>query len=207
MARHQTSENMLALFQEVIGASERAGAIVIVAFIEDALRDCILARLRSLGPEQERLLVDGRDAVLSDLYSKIILGHALGLYSEAVKQDLLVLKNIRNKFAHRVAIRTFKHGEVVALCNKLHFTAREAWSSGRPAQTDPKEQFHDAANSIMTGLNLMRKRPFRMPRVRTVSRTHLNYPLTDNSQRSGASRKKAPVRPSRGDPRRQQDQS
>lgn len=167
--REIATDDLLAIFREVSGVSERAAAIVIVAFIEDSLAQVIRRRLRPLTNREDEALFDGVQAPLNTLYAKIHFGYVLWLYGKAPRDDLLVIKNIRNKFAHETSARDFSHPEIVRLCSKLHYTSYEAFSSGKPEQTDAKEQFHDAANHLMTGLRFMLLPSFKMTKINHIS--------------------------------------
>jgi hypothetical protein len=178
------TDDLLAIFREVSGVSERAGAIVIVAFIEDSLSQVIRRRLRPLTNREDGALFDGVQAPLNTLYAKIHFGYLLWLYGKAQKDDLLVVKDVRNKFAHETSARDFSHSEIVRLCAKLHYTSYEASSQRKPEQTDAKEQFHDAANHLMTGLRLMLLPSFKIAKINHIS-SPLRYPKRRSNSPSG----------------------
>ncbi len=152
---HPATVQLMRVYREVFGASERAGAIVIVAFIDDLLLEAIFLRLRELNKSEQKDLVDGPRAPLSTLSAKIHFGYALFLYSAAVRDDMLILKNMRNKFAHSIAASDFNHEEVIKLCERLHFPSFAAQNSGQPEQTNLKQRFTDTAYFIMSGLRQM----------------------------------------------------
>lgn len=179
------TDDLLAIYREVSGVSERAGAIVIVAFIEDSLSQVIRRRLRPLTNREEEALFDGVQAPLNSLYAKIHFGCVLWLYGKAQREDLLVVKNIRNIFAHDTSARDFSHQKIVRLCSKLHYTSYEGFSSGKPEQTNAKEQFHDVANHLMTGLRFMLLPSFKMTKI-----SHISSPLRYPERASGSARVK-----------------
>src|SRR5450631_1501298 len=51
---------------------------------------------------------------LRDFSSKIVLGYALGRYEEEVANNLHIVKDIRNAFAHARTLLTFDHPTVKA---------------------------------------------------------------------------------------------
>jgi hypothetical protein len=177
------TDDLLAIYREVSGVSERAGAIVIVAFIEDSLAQVIRRRLRPLTNREEEALFEGVQAPLNTLYAKIHFGYLIWLYGKAQREDLLVVKNIRNIFAHDTSARDFRHPKIGRLCSKLHYTSYEAYCQGKPEQTDAKEQFHDAANHLMTGLRFMLSPSFKITKI-----NHISSPLRYPERASGSAR-------------------
>ncbi|QOG22244.1 MULTISPECIES: hypothetical protein [Bradyrhizobium] len=55
---------------------------------------------------------------LRDFSSKIALGYALGRYDEEIVENLSIVKNIRNAFAHARTLLTFDHPTVKAELGK-----------------------------------------------------------------------------------------
>jgi hypothetical protein len=155
----KTDSEVLAFYDEVFGASHRAGAIVIVAQVDTALRSAILGRLKELSPTEEGRLFSGAAAPLSSMHSKILVGYSLGLFSDAVREDLVVLKDIRNLFAHERDVRTFDHPEVVKLCDKLNFPhsvslVRRGLALGRPVDlSSAKGKFENTAMVVDLALS------------------------------------------------------
>ncbi len=116
-------ENLIDRLNEVYGASPRASAIVAVAQTEDALTRAIKTRFRPLTSAADALLFDKASAPLGTLFAKIHIGYALNLYSSAVREDLMTLKDVRNKFAHDMDVRDFGHPDIRLLCDKLNMPA------------------------------------------------------------------------------------
>lgn len=56
---------------------------------------------------------------LRDFSSKIVLGYALGRYNEEVANNLHIVKDIRNAFAHARTLLTFDHPTVKAALKKV----------------------------------------------------------------------------------------
>jgi hypothetical protein len=200
---HPSTMDLMVVYREVFGVSERAGAIVIVAFIEDILEKAILARLRPLTNSESSKLTEGVQAPLNTLYAKIQFGYALYLFSAAVRDGLMVLKDIRNRFAHRIHSQDFSDAEVVKLCNRLHFTAYAAAESGSAETNDAEERFDSAAHYIMSELRRMAEGAVSLSRITDVP-TQLNYPHRHRPNSPEASRKKVLVRPSRRNPSQDQ---
>ncbi len=116
----QIDPEYLAIIRELYGASPRAAAIVAGARVEDALATAISTRLIQLTSGDHAKIFKGASGPLSSFHAKIQIGFGLGLYSEAVRQDLTGLKAIRNAFAHEMSIRTFDNPNIGPLCGRLN---------------------------------------------------------------------------------------
>jgi hypothetical protein len=57
---------------------------------------------------------------LSDFASKIQVGYAMGLFGPKTKQDLGLIREIRNAFAHSLALISFDTKEIADVCHMLH---------------------------------------------------------------------------------------
>lgn len=49
------------------------------------------------------------------------MGHALALYDNGVRADLILLNRIRNRFAHKLDIHSFDHPDIAKLMHGLKF--------------------------------------------------------------------------------------
>jgi DNA-binding MltR family transcriptional regulator len=58
---------------------------------------------------------------------KIRLAYALGVYGPATRDDLEIMRNIRNLFAHDRGHLTFDDREASALCDQLKWIDRLSW--------------------------------------------------------------------------------
>ena len=62
-----------------------------------------------------------RPGAINGFYGKIILGHALGAYTKAFKDDLDRVRHIRDAFAHAKGEISFQTKEVADVC-QFHMT-------------------------------------------------------------------------------------
>lgn len=90
--------------------NDRAAAIMAGAFVEDAL-------CRAVGCK-------------SSFYSMIEGGFERGLYKDLVQNDLHVIRNIRNAFAHSIRPITFDAPEVIGEVGKLQFPSWNQMTGG-----------------------------------------------------------------------------
>jgi hypothetical protein len=90
--------------------NDRAAAIMAGAFVEDAL-------CRAVGRR-------------SPFYSMIEAGFDRGLYKGLVRNDLHVIRNVRNAFAHAIKPITFDTPEVIEEVGKLQFPTWNQMTGG-----------------------------------------------------------------------------
>lgn len=126
-------------FQE---ESERAAAVLGGAFLDDQLGELIG---RSLAEEEvvEDLL--GRTRPLSSFGARITAAQGLGLITPAEARDLDRVREIRNRFAHRVHGLSFEAPEIadrcrVFECNEERFAALDGFREAYP--TSPRDLFN-----------------------------------------------------------------
>jgi hypothetical protein len=157
---HQT-DDFSAVWKEIEEHPPRASAIISAAFVEDALRWAIEGYLvDGLSEEERRALFETEGAPLWSFHSKILLGHAIGIYGPAAKADLLTVKRIRNAFAHAPRSIDFATPEIISECTKLRY--REAVIAmderkitkvtGATMINGPKEIFRTTVQLIILGL-------------------------------------------------------
>jgi hypothetical protein len=105
--------------EEFYGESDRACGILLGAMVESALEGALASVLRpDLSNDLAQRLFDG-DGIIATFSAKINLGFALSLFGTKAKNDLELIKMMRNAFAHcRLPIK-FETPEVRAICEHL----------------------------------------------------------------------------------------
>jgi hypothetical protein len=104
--------------------SDRAAAIIAATVLEERLERKIRSRLRlshTVGDLTERLLKDvfRPSGPLGSFSIKIDFGYLTEIYNGIVRSELATIKDIRNKFAHRMDVQNFKSQGISGLCDKL----------------------------------------------------------------------------------------
>lgn len=95
-----TEEELAGFVAELQGNSDRALCVLLGTAIEDTLRAYIHRRLRpGLEADEVKLLFTG-DAPLATFSAKIRLGYAMGLYGPKTRDDLDLIRELRNACAH-----------------------------------------------------------------------------------------------------------
>jgi hypothetical protein len=158
MARIHPIYNWLPVMVELMDQNARAAAIVMGAFLENNLAVAIISRLRPLSSEQEDDLFGSEKAPFSTFHEKVHIGFALNLYSAVAKDDLLIVKSIRNKFAHKLHTRTFDQTQIAEKCAELSYPAWYATARGKSETKDPKERFMETAQHFIDGLAMGAKK-------------------------------------------------
>jgi DNA-binding MltR family transcriptional regulator len=115
--KNHVPPNFEAIMEEVAKQSDRGAAIIYASLLEKVLETLIIKRLRPLSSNQKNALF-GRMAPLSTFAAKIELGFAIGLYSRNAYENLNMVREVRNKFAHKFEPLTFEHKKIIELIHK-----------------------------------------------------------------------------------------
>lgn len=115
---------------------ERAMVLSLAAFLEDALGRLLLAYFRDC--KATRDLVEGFNAPLGTLSSRIKAAYSFGVVTEEQYKDMEILRKIRNLFAHDWQGITIERNDVAAMIGQLSgFTFNQ-----EPIQGGLKERLH-----------------------------------------------------------------
>jgi DNA-binding MltR family transcriptional regulator len=105
-------------FQEELAKQTDGGvAVLAAAVLEDLLELVIQKRLIELSSDRREALF-GRMAPLSTFSAKIELGFAIGLYDERLRKPLDMIRDVRNKFAHRMEALSFDDPKIMELVQR-----------------------------------------------------------------------------------------
>jgi hypothetical protein len=109
-----TQEQMQAIVDEIKKETDRGAAILAATIIDNILENLITARLIE-SPKSRTALFEHPNAPLHNLYAKIELGFALGLFTSERRKSLHLIRRVRNKFAHRVDAAYFDFPEIATI--------------------------------------------------------------------------------------------
>jgi len=153
-----TVKELTETFQEIIGVSDRSTAILVAALIDSALSDLIEAELlTSLGEEDAIKPLYERDGALSTFFSKIHLGYAMSLYDDKVRDDLEVIRRVRNSFSHVRRSINFNTPEIVEECRKLRTMNDHTHEVYKIFDREGRYDFDELTNRsrfVLTGLSI-----------------------------------------------------
>jgi mannitol operon repressor len=131
--------------------------LVATAFVDDLLGRLLAAFL--LENESSEILLNGFNAPLGTLATKIAGCHAMGLITDGERLECHLLRRVRNEFAHQVKA-SFADNKIRDLCSNL--TISEAV---KESTKSPRQQFARAAITLMVGLlnrpHYVRQRPLK----------------------------------------------
>jgi len=104
-------------FKELTSLSDRTAAIVAAAQVDDALSDFIRSRLLSDKDTTHKLFKP--TGALGAFGTRADLAYLMGLINPEDRDDLYLIAEIRNRFAHWAKPASFADREISALCNKI----------------------------------------------------------------------------------------
>jgi len=123
--------------------SPRGKVLISAGFLEEQLRKILLAFMVEKGEADD--LVEGKNAPLASFAARTSACYVLGLISEREHHDLVLIRRIRNDFAHKVDV-SFKTKSVESRCRELSFKAADyETKDGRKVVVDAEGQFTTAA--------------------------------------------------------------
>ena len=108
-------------YKEFENETPRGIVILAGAFLDAQLRN-LISKFLIDEPKITEDLLGGEDIgerPLSSFGSRIKVAYSLGLISRSVYDDLIIIKKIRNKFAHRMHDYTFDEPQVIDWCKSL----------------------------------------------------------------------------------------
>lgn len=153
-------------YTEVIDKESARGKVLVsTGFLEEQLKQILLAFM--LESQQAEDLVEGGNAPLGTLSSRISACFALGLINQHEHDDLHLIRKIRNDFAHDIHT-TFETESVVNRCRELHYSAKDVPGEKNPIR--PEGKFHSAAVDLIMRFT---NRPFYVSKHK---RTSVNWP-------------------------------
>src|SRR5580658_9133428 len=97
---------------------DRATAITAAAYVEDALERALLARLVPLS-RAERDDLFKYERPLGSFGARIRIGYAINLFGPVTRDELNLIRKVRNVFAHGRRFLTFTQPAIAANCRKL----------------------------------------------------------------------------------------
>jgi mannitol operon repressor len=128
---------------ELHDETDRGAAVLGAAFLEEYLQRLIKAFLVDHSKSSD--LFDGASPPLGTLSAKIAAAFAMGLVTADERQELDLIRKIRNEFAHELEGLSFEDDLICNLCNKLKFPEK----LGLPGIRAPRWRFD---SSVVVGV-------------------------------------------------------
>jgi hypothetical protein len=158
------------IYAEVGKSDDATAALMAGNLLETYLARAILTRIRKLSAPDHNRIFDGEAAVLGRFHAKIQMGWALNIYGKPDHDEMMVIKTIRNRFAHRLHVRSFNSAEIKSECAKLiagHYAewANSAYPEERtPVRKGGRNRFLQAVAGMVEMLDMKARRSKR-PRI------------------------------------------
>ncbi|WP_435446669.1 MULTISPECIES: MltR family transcriptional regulator [unclassified Variovorax] len=138
---------------------ERGRVLCLASFTEEALGRLLLGYLREA--KQAKELVEGFNAPLGTLSTRIKAAFAMGLITREQHDDLEILRRVRNAFAHNWEGVSLAEGDLKSLIGKLH-----GYTFGNQKATgDEKSRLTTAISTILVELTLIERENAKNNRV------------------------------------------
>lgn len=142
------------VISEIEDQTDRGAAIIGATYLEERLRKAIESCfVSSLDADVVKTLFGRGGAPLSTLSAKIDMAYVLGLVGEQTRNDLHLIRKIRDRFAHAFDPLTFKNAAVQRRCDELWIPKNILWPGKDQPPRDPRSQFLTAVYVIF---NLLR---------------------------------------------------
>jgi hypothetical protein len=109
--RH-TESYFSVVHQELATQSDRGVAIVAAVVLEELLELAILERFVELSSKRREALFDRIGAPLSTFAAKIEIAFAIGIIDDKIRTLINLIRDVRNRFAHRIEALTFDHPDI-----------------------------------------------------------------------------------------------
>lgn len=155
-----TDDDEITAIQELNKLPDRAMGIVAGALLERRLEIALKQSLRDAEIKKGES-VHGRmfhaSAPLGSFSAKIDMGFMISLYSAGARKDLVVIKDIRNRFAHWLKVRSFD--DVKDLCDNLTSFEKHFFEYGG-VPTEPHPNPMMAQPDLQASLSDPRRRFF-----------------------------------------------
>jgi len=137
--------------EEFHAGSDRVTAIMGTAMVEEALRRAIASALHD--DRETSALFHEEGSPFGSFRARIMAGRALGLYDQKTADDLNIVRDVRNQFAHALLKLDFANEHIVNACADL--SDRRQWDLPERAIGETRLKFENTCLSL--AFLLMRK--------------------------------------------------
>ena len=114
LSAHASVRPLHELIEELSRGGHAGFALIAASQIEKAVRKLVLARLPNLEKKLYGTLFKGTGPLVS-FYVNIEVAYAMGQIDKALRHDLNVIREVRNKFAHSEIYLHFGSSEIIEL--------------------------------------------------------------------------------------------
>jgi hypothetical protein len=145
-------------------ADDRAAAIMAGAFLEYNLGFALRGRMRDMTSlEIESVFDNHGHGALNTFSQKIWIGYALNLYGLKTRKELLILKDVRNRFAHEPEEIDFSHPEIDELCKKLGTPKKLSILETKSEENRPRVRYMDTVHFFAARFHILGEKHVQRP--------------------------------------------
>ena len=146
MAWLVTSPEDMAVLAEINrGASDRALGIIAASLVEihltKLIKEAFIRETKTGGKRTVQEEMFRSSGSLGPFSTKINLAYLMGLISAELFKDLQIMREIRNRFAHRTEIGSFEHDEIKSRCFNFTIVDKYVIDPDAGVHGDPKAFF------------------------------------------------------------------
>lgn len=120
-------------FEQMEFDSDRAAAIVAGSIVEQRLEQALRSRMKANKPKETGDIFRS-SGPLGSFSSKIAISYLLGMLSDDAHHDVLILKNVRNDFAHKLDFDHFDLPSSKDRCKRLILVDRHVGPVPDPSE-------------------------------------------------------------------------
>jgi hypothetical protein len=161
-----SADDVTAFLEELKTQTDRGAAVIAAAVLDEILQMLLVARFIEIGSERKDAIFTKIGAPLSSFSAKIELAFALGIMSNEARLACHLIRDIRNKFAHRIEPLLFDHPEVAGIIDS------RVLPSVKTAVLARREQFLMSFQAIMVVLYATLAADIR---VKSLEETHQEH--------------------------------
>jgi hypothetical protein len=130
--RTHSREQITSFLRELEKQTDRGVAVIAASVLDELFRMVLIARFVELGGKRKEALFDKIGAPLLSLSAKIEIALAVGVIDNKSRLAAHFIRDIRNKFAHRIDALSFEHPEVIEIIEKRADPAvKQAFATNR----------------------------------------------------------------------------
>jgi len=122
-----TTADLPQLESEMYGGSDRARVLMLGAIVEAFLQIFLIYHARPTLTNEDRRQLFDYNGPLGDFAAKLIIGYAFNWYGPETRNDLTLIRILRNKFAHSRRSFDLTSPSVADVCANLKSPARHGY--------------------------------------------------------------------------------
>lgn len=135
---------------EIAQQTDRGAAIIGGAYLDIVLREAITAQLLDM-PDIVNQLFENRGP-LQDFGARMQIALVLGIFGRRAYDDLRIIKDVRNMFAHAAEAMDFSYSPIVDRCKHLWFATKIVYGN-RPKPITARELYIRTVELVTDGLH------------------------------------------------------